>query len=93
MILNYMKLVAFFHIEPVNHGKCSDLERNNITSRFLVYSSLKLSLTMNDFEGAPPHWSANVRDYLDEHLHQRWFGQVAEYNMPLLPNELPEVLT
>ncbi|GFX46104.1 hypothetical protein TNCV_2094221 [Trichonephila clavipes] len=34
-------------------------------------------------DGAPPHRSVNVQDYLDEHLSHRLFGQVADYNMPL----------
>ncbi|GFV90431.1 hypothetical protein TNCV_50061 [Trichonephila clavipes] len=34
-------------------------------------------------EGTPPHWSANVRNYLNKHLPHQWIGRVTDYNKPL----------
>ncbi|GFU42751.1 hypothetical protein TNCV_3139481 [Trichonephila clavipes] len=41
--------------------------------------------------GSPSHWSANLRDYFDEHLPRRWIGQVADITY-YIPNDHPEVL-
>ncbi|GFT34971.1 hypothetical protein TNCV_786831 [Trichonephila clavipes] len=34
-------------------------------------------------DDAPPHWSANVPEYFDEHLSHRWIGRCMDYDMPL----------
>ncbi|GFX33653.1 hypothetical protein TNCV_1933201 [Trichonephila clavipes] len=42
--------------------------------------------------GAPLHWSANVRDYLDEHLPLQRIERVVNHNMPLTqwPSRSPD---
>ncbi|GFX99634.1 hypothetical protein TNCV_5026871 [Trichonephila clavipes] len=70
------------------------------TCHFFGYvNSLRLILQLQDdidqfllqLDGAPPHWLANVQDYLDEHLLHRWTERVSDYNVHL-PNGHPEVL-
>ncbi|GBL90507.1 hypothetical protein AVEN_179430-1 [Araneus ventricosus] len=36
-------------------------------------------------EGAPPHWSAIVSDFLNRELPHRWIGRAGLDDVPLLP--------
>ncbi|GFX26454.1 histone-lysine N-methyltransferase SETMAR [Trichonephila clavipes] len=38
---------------------------------------------ISQLDGAPPHGSANARDYLEEYLPCQWIGRFVDYNMPL----------
>ena len=35
-------------------------------------------------DGAPPHWSLNVRQYLNVTLHNKWIGRAGNYDCVLL---------
>ncbi|GFV32171.1 uncharacterized protein TNCV_1674591 [Trichonephila clavipes] len=61
--------------------------RDNISQ---PYTCFKISFVSDDIdniilqlEGAPPHRSANVPDYLDEHLPHWWIRRVNDYNVRL----------
>ncbi|GFX88098.1 hypothetical protein TNCV_159141 [Trichonephila clavipes] len=71
--------------------KLQDKLQNVTEAPFVDMLTLLLMLQFQDdtdnltlqLDGAPPHWSANMRDYLDEHLSQSSIGQNTDYNMPL----------
>ncbi|GFU61130.1 uncharacterized protein TNCV_763901 [Trichonephila clavipes] len=52
-----------------------------------IHTSPQQTVRIDNFillsDGVPPHWSANVRDDLDEHLPHRWIRKIAFNIMPL----------
>ncbi|GFT74213.1 hypothetical protein TNCV_4081341 [Trichonephila clavipes] len=67
----------------------SPLTEQTVTEAFifLIMSTLwVLPQLQNDIDnfilqlnGAPPHWSVNVRNNLDEHFPQRWIEEVVDF--------------
>ncbi|GFW76324.1 hypothetical protein TNCV_1581031 [Trichonephila clavipes] len=93
-----MKPLATFHktqlfpltVESARFKLITVIGHYNSDSVFCLKSKTKedvncrtrLTNSFSKLDGAPPH-CANVRDCLDEHLLQRWTGEVMDYNMTL----------
>lgn len=73
------------------HGLFFFHEKTVTESSFLNMLSLWLMPQLQDdsdnfilqLDGALPHWSDDMRNYLNQQLSHRWIEQSTDYNMPL----------
>ncbi|GFW28244.1 hypothetical protein TNCV_4639121 [Trichonephila clavipes] len=73
---------------PTFTDQCLDTQIDDMQCYIVVQIDDTLTTLLDDIDnstrlldGAPPNWSAYVRDYLDEHLPH--ICRVVDYNIPL----------
>jgi hypothetical protein len=85
-MMKYRIIGPFFFIEPTVTGNIF----LDMSEQFAVPQLLpQQPNVIFQQDGAPPHWSLNVRDFLDRTFPQRWIGRDGPNRWPPRSPDIP----